>query len=201
MTPESRVVIYDDMGGLAAARTYVALDYLGLGDQAALLDGHWQKWKRENRETATEVPEERNGDFIPTLRPEMLITLQPMQDLVWNKTAHPQAEVFFIDARPPEEYSGEKPGEGIERGGHIPGADNLFWMKNLESQENPVMKSVAELRRLYNYPTGSTLVAYCRTGGQAAHAYFTLKYLGYLPKIYDGSYFEWSHAKDTEVEK
>ena len=40
---------------------------------------------------------------------------------------------------------------------------------------------------------------YCRTGGQAAHAYFTAKYLGYPVVMYDGSFYEWSHAKDTSV--
>jgi thiosulfate/3-mercaptopyruvate sulfurtransferase len=40
---KSRVVIYDEDGGLYAARLYVTLDYLGLGERAALLDGHWKK--------------------------------------------------------------------------------------------------------------------------------------------------------------
>ncbi len=45
------------------------------------------------------------------------------------------------------------------------------------------------------------VIAYCRTGGQAAHAYFTLKYLGYDVAVYDGSYIEWQQAEDTNVVK
>ena len=34
---DDRVVLYDEEGGLWAARVYVALDYVGLGDRVALL--------------------------------------------------------------------------------------------------------------------------------------------------------------------
>jgi len=46
---KSRVVIYGDMSGLFAARAYFALDYLGHGNHAALLDGGLEKWKAEHR--------------------------------------------------------------------------------------------------------------------------------------------------------
>lgn len=40
-----------------------------------------------------------------------------------------------------------------------------------------------------------------RTGGQASHAYFTLKYLGYDVVMYDGSFIEWSNMADTPIAK
>ncbi len=46
---------------------------------------------------------------------------------------------------------------------------------------------------------GAKVVTYCRTGGQAAHTYFTAKYLGYDVVMYDGSFFEWSNAAGTPV--
>ena len=108
----------------------------------------------------------------------------------------------MIDARPVDEYTGIKPGEGVPRGGHIPGAANVFWMQNIVSRENPALRSVAELRRLYEETgslSGRTIVTYCRTGGQASHAYFTLKYLGYDVVMYDGSFFEWSNTEGAPV--
>jgi 3-mercaptopyruvate sulfurtransferase SseA len=36
---------------------------------------------------------------------------------------------------------------------------------------------------------------------QASQSYFTLKYLGYDARMYDGSFSEWSNAKDSEVQK
>ena len=41
----SRVVLSDDAGGVLAARAYFTLDYLGHGDQVALLDGGLKTWK------------------------------------------------------------------------------------------------------------------------------------------------------------
>jgi 3-mercaptopyruvate sulfurtransferase SseA len=85
---------------------------------------------------------------------------------------------------------------------HIPGAANVFWMGNVESKENPVLLPPAELRRLYasaGVAPARKVVTYCRTGGQAAHAYFTLKYLGYDVTMYDGSFFEWSQTEGAPV--
>ena len=125
-----------------------------------------------------------------------------MRDLSWTATNVTSPSLVLIDARPVDEYTGTKPGEGVPRGGHIPGAANVFWMQNIVSKENPALRSPVELRRLYKeagVQDGRTIVAYCRTGGQASHAYFTLKYLGYDVVMYDGSFFEWSNTEGTPV--
>jgi len=66
------------------------------------------------------------------------------------------------------------------------------------------MRPASELRKLYEAagaePNGK-VITYCRTGGQAAHAYFTAKYLGYDAAMYDGSFIEWSKANGTSVTK
>jgi thiosulfate/3-mercaptopyruvate sulfurtransferase len=75
-------------------------------------------------------------------------------------------------------------------------------MENLVSKENPALRSVPALRKLYEEAGarhGRTVVAYCRTGGQASHTYFTLKYLGYDVVMYDGSFFEWSNTQGAPV--
>ncbi|MBA2526839.1 MAG: hypothetical protein H0V18_13810 [Pyrinomonadaceae bacterium] len=79
---------------------------------------------------------------------------------------------------------------------------NVFWMQNVVSKENPALRSVAELRSLYEEAGaqhGRSIVTYCRTGGQASHAYFTLKYLGYNVVMYDGSFFEWSNTEGAPI--
>jgi thiosulfate/3-mercaptopyruvate sulfurtransferase len=62
--------------------------------------------------------------------------------------------VAFIDARPPEQYSGAEPGEGVQRPGHIPGAKNLFWQNTLLTPANPVLRSPEVLRALYRLAGG-----------------------------------------------
>ena len=201
---EKKVVLYDDAGGLPAARAYVALDYVGLGDCTAMLDGHWQRWTAEGRPVTKDVPQVEPSTYAPRLRPEVVVTLRAMEDYVYAKSNIGGTPVEFIDARPPDQYAGEEPGEGIARPGHIPGAASVYWMRNIVSARDPVLKPPAELRAIYRdagVRATDAVIAYCRTGGQAAHAYFALKYLGYDVHLYDGSYIEWQAAAGTEVTK
>ena len=199
---EARIVLYGDNFGLAAARAYFTLDYLGHGGRVALLDGGLEKWKAERRATSTDMIEPERATFTPHARANAVTNLDVVRDFSWIATNVTSPSVTLIDARPVEEYSGAKPGDGVPRGGHIPGAANVFWMQNVLSKENPVLRSVAELRKLYEEAgalKGRTIMTYCRTGGQASHAYFTLKYLGYDVVMYDGSFFEWSNTEGTPI--
>ena len=199
---EARIILYGDNSGLSAARAYFTLDYLGHGERAALLDGGLEKWQAERRALSTESPDVKAARFTPRVRAAAVTDLDVVRDLSWTLTNVNAQNVALIDARPADEYTGAKPGDGVTRGGHIPGAANVFWMQNVVSRENPVMRPAAELRKLYER-AGATadrkVVTYCRTGGQASHSYFTAKYLGYDVVMYDGSFFEWSNAAGTPV--
>src|SRR5687768_10613795 len=199
---DARIVLYGDNSGLSAARAYFTLDYLGHAERAALLDGGLEKWKAEHRTISTDEVEAKTARFTPQVRASRVTNLDVVRDFSWIATNVTSPSVALIDARPVEEYTGAKPGDGVPRGGHIPGAVNVFWMQNVLSRQNPVLRSVAELRKLYEEAgalNGRTIVTYCRTGGQASHAYFTLKYLGYDVVMYDGSFFEWSNTEGTPV--
>ncbi len=198
-----KIIVYGELSGLMAARLFFTLDYLGHGSRVALLDGGLEKWQAEKRGISTAEPVFAPADFTPRVDAGTVTFLQTVRDVSWLVSRGAAKDTLLLDARPPDEYSGAKPGDGIKRPGHIPGAVNLFWMDNLASRENPVMKSRAELQKLYEskgFLPGKRVIAYCRTGGQASHAYFTLKYLGYDAVMYDGSFIEWSSAADTPVE-
>ena len=47
---------------------------------------------------------------------------------------------------------------------------------------------------------GTTVVAYCRTGGQASFLYTVARHLGYDVRLYDGSFIDWSRT-DYPVER
>ena len=42
---------------------------------------------------------------------------------------------------------------------------------------------------------GDTVVAYCRTGGQASFLYTVARHLGYDVRLYDGSFIDWSRTE------
>lgn len=199
-----KIVIYGELSGLMAARAFFTFDYLGHGNRVTLLDGGLEKWQSEKRPVSTTDSNFLESEFTPRVNIKSVTFLQTVRDVSWQLTDGKITDTLLLDARPPDEFSGVKPGDGIPRGGHIPGGVNLFWMGNMVSRENPIMKSVAELKKFYEgkgfVPT-KRVISYCRTGGQASHAYFTLKYLGYDVVMYDGSFIEWSNTLDTPIAK
>lgn len=204
VSDDSRVVLYDDAGGLLATRAWWTLDYLGRAQNASLLDGGLQVWRAEQRpiERGPAVAASK-GEFTPRLNPDVLVSLQEMRDYSWQATHAPNPGVLIVDARPREEYDG-KASEGVPRAGHIPGAVSLFWRDTLESSDKPEILPAPDLRKKWmeaGAAPGKKIVIYCKSGVQATHDYFTAKYLGFDPVMYDGSFMEWSAAADTNVEK
>lgn len=198
-----RIVIYDDMDGLLAARLWFTMDYLALGDRAALLDGGWKKWSTENRAVTTEMPPPRKAtSYKPHIPNDVTITMPEAREMSRGILGGDPKHGVLIDARPEAQFRGDEPGEEIKRAGHIPGAASVYWKRALVSEENPVLKTPEELRAIFTAARlrrGVDLVTYCRTGVQASFDYFVLRYLGYQPKLYDGSFIEWSAARDTSV--
>jgi thiosulfate/3-mercaptopyruvate sulfurtransferase len=195
---QSRIVLYGERSNLFAARAYFTLDYLGVAERAALLDGGIEKWTAEHRPLSTETPQVKPAALTISLRPGILVDTAAMRTLAKKPEA-----VTLVDARPTKEFTGEQLSEDVASAGHIPGATSLFWMDMLVSRENPVLKPEAELRRMYaeaHAAPGRQLVTYCRTGMQSSFDYFVAKYLGYEPSMYDASFFEWS-KKDLPAEK
>jgi uncharacterized protein len=200
--PGERIVIYGEDEGLLAARVFVALDYLGLAERAALLDGQWAAWQAEQRPVSAEVRAVVASGVVPRLRPERIAGLATVAGLSQAVTSSPAARAALVDARPPAQFSGAEAGDGVPRPGHIPGAVAAFWKEDLQGGDVPHLRPAEELRARYaalGVAPDDVVVAYCRTGVQAAHTYFVLTYLGYDVRLYDGSFADWSAAADTAV--
>ncbi len=199
VTDASRVILYSDATVLPATRAYFTLDYLGFGDKAALLDGGLTKWKAEMRTVSQEAPVVVAGRMTPKVKAAVLATMESVKPLTAAG-----AGMTLLDARTADEFAGKNAAAEITRPGHIPNSKSVFWMEGLASRQDMSLQTEAQLRRLYE-AAGITpdkpVVTYCNTGMQATQSYFTLKYLGYDVKMYDGSFSEWSNAKGTEVAK
>ena len=192
VSDDSRVVLYSDTSVLPATRAYFTFDYVGHGDQAALLDGGLEKWRSEGRTLTKDAVAAAQGRFTPQPKPDLVVQM----DAVKQMSSKPSSPELLLDVRSAADFHGEK-------GSHIPGAVNAFWMDSQASRENQALKSDAELRKLYEtlgVTPDKRVVTYCNTGMQASQSYFTLKYLGYDVRMYDGSMSEWN-AKGGPVEK
>lgn len=197
-----RIVIYDEQQGIPASRAFIALDIVGLGNRAALLDGQLKKWVADGRKLDQEVPSVKPSRLQEASGITALAKL-PEMDKHFGQAAPSAGAPLLVDARPASHYSGAEPGNGIPRGGHIPGAVHLYWKDHLKSSEIPAFKSPEELLKLYaaiGVQPGKPVVTYCRSGGQASHSYFTLRYLGFDVQMYDGSFLEWTASDSRPVE-
>jgi len=192
----SRIVLYGERLGMLAARAYVTLDYLGLADHAALLDGGIEKWRAEKRDESSEIPKVNATRLVLAPNPKMLVALDEMK----SHASH--GDATLLDARPTAEFTGEKRSEDVPQSGHIRGAQGLYWVDLLTSREIPTLKPVPELLAAYTAAGAGPkreVITYCRTGMQASVDYFVAKYLGFPSRIYVPSFYEYSRS-DGAVE-
>ena len=187
ISDDSRVVIYSSHWTPMAARLLFTLDYVGFKN-ASMLDGGIEAWMAEKRPVSTDTPQIARGSLTVHPHPEVVATMAEVKK--WTTGGDP-SEVL-LDARPKGRY--EK--------GHLPGAVDFFWEDNLVSRDRPVLKSPDELRKMYaaaGATPGKKIISYCEVGEQASYTYFVARYLGYDAAMYDGSWSEWSKAKQPSV--
>ena len=193
VSDNTRVIVYSDSSVLPATRAYFTLDYLGHAN-AALLDGGLGKWTSEGRMLTKDAPSAAAGHLTPHVKPELVVQMDEVKKMAAKPA--PSADALLLDVRSAADFTGEK-------GSHIPGAANLFWMDTQVSRDNQALKSEAEIRKMFEaagVKPNSKVVTYCNSGMQASQSYFTLKYLGYDVRMYDGSMSEWN-AKGAPTEK
>jgi thiosulfate/3-mercaptopyruvate sulfurtransferase len=195
ISDDSHVVIYAGTSSFqTAARIFFTLDYLGLGNRIALLDGGLALWRAEGRPLSTEAALARRGTLAPRPAPERVV------DAAWIQQHGGSPGVVVIDARAPQFYSGADPGP-MPRAGHIPGARNLPYTALVDGQGR--FKSRDEIAALLSQAgaqPGSTVVSYCHVGHQASAIYFAARYAGFDARLYDGSFQDWSRRPELAVE-
>ena len=186
VTPDSQVVVYDDLGGNFSVRLWWMLRWLGHA-KVALLDGGYPLWVKEGRPTTKEVPAARQGSFVP--RPRLGATV----DAHFVDRYRQDPSIKLVDARAAERYRGvQEPVDPVA--GHVPGAVNRFWQSNLAPDGR--FKAPDSLRREFEQFLGGTqpsaVVHMCGSGVTACHNIFAMELAG-LPggRLYPGSWSEW----------
>jgi thiosulfate/3-mercaptopyruvate sulfurtransferase len=200
VTDRSRIVYYGDTW--MSPRVFLALDYVGLGDRTALLDGGLPAWRDEKRPLTTLVPTWSPGRLSSHAHREILA------DAAWLRAHLDDPALVLVDGRSPGEYAGTDHSERLPRFGHIPGAASLPWEKTFTREAEALdgtpsrLKPSEALRQLLassGVREGSSVVTYCTVGYRASHLYFIARYLGLHPRLYDGSMSEWSRTPDLPM--
>jgi thiosulfate/3-mercaptopyruvate sulfurtransferase len=190
VSDNSRIVVYAPTVSTMAARVYMTLDYLGVGDRAAVLDGGLNAWKAEGRAISTDVPNVKAGKFTPHVRADAVV------DADFVKANINKAGIRILDARDPGFYAATNTGPmsgGYVRPGHIESALNIPFTTLTDSTGHLKDKAtIAGLFTAAGVQPNERVVTYCHVGQQGSLLFLAARYAGYKSSLYDGSFEDWS---------
>lgn len=182
ITPETTVVVYDDMGGAFAVRLWWMLTDQG-HERVRLLDGGLQAWTSIGLPLEIGIPEPPMGG----------IPVGPWQRIVDRDAVAGRApEVVVVDSRTAERYRGEE--EPIDPiAGHIPGAVSAPHPGNLTV--GGTLLPAADLRARFTEIGASdpeNVIVYCGSGVTSCHNILAMEIAGIgRPWLYEGSWSDW----------
>ena len=203
LAPERPVVVYDDNGGMSAARAWWLLRHAG-HSTVRVLNGGLGAWRRSGGEIET-----GDGSRSAPLA-DTEINAADTNYLSYGGCAVLDADAaatlahsndaVLLDARAGERYRGEV--EPVDpRAGHIPGAVSAPTAGNLDEEGR--MLPAASLRERFaavGVVPGVLVGTYCGSGVTAAHETLALAVAGFDAALYPGSWSQWSNLAARPVE-
>jgi thiosulfate/3-mercaptopyruvate sulfurtransferase len=190
------VVVYDDTGGLAAARAWWLLRWAGVAD-VRLLDGGLGAWRAAGHELARGDEDTVAAAAVPG---DVVLTGGHLPVLSADEAAALAREGALLDARAAERYRGEV--EPVDaKAGHIPGAYCAPTVDNLTAAGTFAAPEALRARfATIGAPIGAgRLGVYCGSGVTAAHEIAALRVAGVEAALFPGSWSAWSADPDRPV--
>jgi thiosulfate/3-mercaptopyruvate sulfurtransferase len=188
----SRVVTYSTANPWWATRVWWLLREFG-HDNAAVLNGGWQKWSVENRAVETGPARPRAaGDFVVQEVRNLMVGKEAV------KAAIGDAGICTLNALLPAQHSGSG-GNSYGRPGRIAGSVNVPALHLLDPETNTFLPADELRRRLGAVGAlDRPVITYCGGGIAASADAMILTMLGHTDvRVYDASLSEW--AKDASL--
>ena len=188
VTSEKKIIFYDSVSGMLAARGVWMLMYFS-HQNVSMLDGGITKWKKENLPLEIKPNGFKPTVFSGKINSDIISGFEYLQDNL-NK-------VKILDARSTGEYDGSI--IRAAQSGHIPNSINIDWNQNL--REDGTFKNNDELSKIYDYSKDSEIITYCQGAYRAANTFLVLKKLGFQNvRVYLGSWGEWGNNLHLPIE-
>jgi len=188
VTSEKKIIFYDSVSGMLAARGVWMLMYFS-HQNVSMLDGGITKWKKENLPLETKPNGFKPTVFSGKINSDIISGFEYLQNNL--------DKVKILDARSTGEYDGSI--IRAAQSGHIPNSINIDWNQNL--REDGTFKNNDELSKIYDYSKDSEIITYCQGAYRAANTFLVLKKLGFQNvRVYLGSWGEWGNNLHLPIE-
>ncbi len=188
VSAQTRVILYDNLYNIWAARTWWMLRAVGF-DNAAVLNGGWQKWTQEGRPVTTDPPTHARGQFAATPRPGVMANKLDVLSAIDTHSS------CILNALTAEDHAGVGGLIQYPRPGRIASSVNVSFY-DLVDQDTHAYLSAEQLRRKFEAvgaTSGKPVITYCGAGIAASSDAFVLALLGMDDvAVYDGSLMEWA---------
>lgn len=191
----TRVVLYSRKATQWATRIWWMLRSVGF-DNAAILDGGFDKWAGEGRPVSTTRHDYPPAQLTPRPRPELFVGKEEMRAAIGD------ARTCSINALAPDLHRGANPRYG--RPGRIPGSVNVP-AANLQEPATLTLRPPEQIASIFESvgaDKSKRILIYCGGGIAATLDAFLLHQLGYGDlAVYDASMSEWAKDASLPIER
>lgn len=182
----TRVILYDQTNTIWASRVWWMLRTFGF-DNAAILNGGWQKWQQEERPTSTAPASYPTGNFVAHPRAALIAT---KDEVVAALNA---GHTCILNSLRKESYQAKR----------IPGSVNVPYGDLLDPETHAYLPLDTLKARFADVgaTTSERVITYCGGGIGASSDAFILTLIGVENvAVYDGSMSEWTADASLPVE-
>ena len=196
-----QIVAYDQGSGAHASRLWWLARWAGHA-RVAVVNGGFAAWQQAGLPISDQPTVRRARSFVPSHVPaEFATTAEVAEILAAGELSRGQR--VLVDARAADRFAGQN--ETLDPvAGHVPGARNHPFMRNLDAQGRflPAATLRSQWLETLQGQTPSNTIAMCGSGVTACHNLLALEVAGLTgARLYAGSWSEWIRDAAHPVER